>query len=154
MNTQLHCDGYLTLHVVLCSFGSRLPAIFFSSLSRLKIPTRTNSLHTIYCIIVIKCRTSRNAHKSKAKQEGSQKKIEFMYHHGLYFCFPRRTGRYISNTHPHSENSRPSQLLFRTEHTFSKLKLQRRLQLQTDPTTLLPLAALICVGAEHCTHQT
>ena len=95
-----------------------------------KIPTRTNNLHTIYCIIVIKCRISGNTRKSKAKQEGSQKKIGFIYH-GLDFCFPRRTGHTLIQYTP----------------SLVSWNCKRRLQLQTDPTTLLPLAALVCVGA-------
>ena len=99
-----------------------------------KIPTRTNTLHTIYCIIVIKCRISGNTRKSKAKQEGSQKKIGFIYH-GLDLCY-----------WTHWKLAAFSILIQNTPSLVS-WNCKRRLQLQTDPTTLLPLAALVCVGA-------
>jgi hypothetical protein len=110
---------------VLCFFWIQASSYLLKQL--VKIPTRTNNLHTIYCIIVIKCRISGNTHKSKAKQEESQNKIGFIYH-GLDFCFPRRTGHTLKTCGLLNSHS---------EHTFfSKLKLQRRLQFQTDPTAL------------------
>ena len=67
-------------------FWFQASSYFLKQLVKIPTRTRTNTLHTIYCIIVIKCRISGNTRKSKAKQEGSQKKIGFIYH-GLDLCY-------------------------------------------------------------------